>query len=129
MRRVTELLREKGLEKKRFGLEMDGCWFNARMYVTLLEGLPEAFLMDGTNLVNWAKTVKSPAEITYMKQAAQICEMGMKTTIDEIDIGIWEKDVAQKFLPPRLLAQMVSVAHHRQFSQLCLLQKEHPPPI
>jgi len=96
MRWVTELLREKGLEKKRFGLEMDGYWFNARMYVTLLEELPEAFLMDGTNFVNWAKTVKSPAEITYMKQASQICEMVMKTAIDEIDVGIWEKDVAAK---------------------------------
>ena len=67
MRWVADLLREKGLEKKRFGLEMDGYWFNARMYVTLLAELPQAELMDGTNLVNWVKTVKSPAEIEYMQ--------------------------------------------------------------
>jgi Xaa-Pro dipeptidase len=96
MRWVADLLREKGLEKKRFGLEMDGYWFNARMYITLLEELPQAFLMDGTNLVNWVKTVKSQAEIICMKQAAQICEKVMQTAIEEIDIGVWEKDVAAK---------------------------------
>jgi Xaa-Pro dipeptidase len=96
MRWVAELLREKGLDKKRFGLEMDGYWFNARMYVTLLEELPQSSLMDGTNLVNWIKTIKSPAEIRYMKQAAKICEKVMKTAIEEIDVGVWEKDVAAK---------------------------------
>jgi Xaa-Pro dipeptidase len=96
MRWVADLLREKGLGKKRFGLEMDGYWFNARMYLTLLEELPEAVLMDGTNLVNWIKTVKSPAEITYMQQAAQICEKVMQTAVDEIDVGVWEKDAAAK---------------------------------
>jgi len=93
---VADVLHEKGLEKKRFGLEMDGYWFNARMYITLSEELPQALLMDGTNLVNWVKTVKSPSEIAYMKQAAQICENVMKVAIDEIDVGVWEKDVAAK---------------------------------
>jgi len=93
---VVDLLREKRLEKKRFGLEMDGYWFNARMYITLSEELPQALLMDGTNLVNWVKTVKSPSEIAYMKQAAQISENVMKVAMDEIDVGIWEKDVAAK---------------------------------
>jgi len=96
MRWVADLLREKKLDQKRFGLEMDGYWFNARMYVTLLEELPQAALMDATNLVNWVKTVKSPAEIGYMQQAAKICEQVMQIAIDEIDVGVWEKDVAAK---------------------------------
>jgi len=96
MRWLADLLRERGLDKKRFGLEMDGYWFNARMYVTLLEELPQAVLMDGTNLVNWVKTVKSPAEIDYIKQAARICESVMQTAIDGIEVGVWEKDVAAK---------------------------------
>jgi ectoine hydrolase len=96
MRWVADLLREKNLENKRFGLEMDGYWFNARMYVTLLEELPRAALMDGTNLVNWIRTVKSRAEIAYMKQAARICEKVMQIAIDEIEVGVWEKDVAAK---------------------------------
>ena len=52
MRWVADLLRENGLDEKSLGLEMDGYWFNARMYVVLSEALPRAKLMDGTNLVN-----------------------------------------------------------------------------
>jgi ectoine hydrolase len=96
MRWVADLLRKKGLDKNRFGLEMDGYWFNARMYLTLLQELPQATLMDGTNLVNWIKTTKSAAEVDYMKQAARICENVMQTAIEEIDVGVWEKDVAAK---------------------------------
>ena len=96
MRWVAELLREKGLDKKPTGLEMDGYWFNARMYLTLKEELPHARLMDATNLVNWVKTVKSPAELAYMRQAARICETVMQTAIDAIDVGVWEKDAAAK---------------------------------
>ena len=96
MRWVADLLREKDLDKKSFGVEMDGYWFNARMYTTLLEELPQVKLMDGTNLVNWIRAVKSPAEIEYMRQAAQICKSVMQIAIDEIDTGVWEKDVAAK---------------------------------
>ena len=93
---VGDLLRQKNLERKTLGLEMDGYWFNARMYKTLLAELPQAKLMNGTNLVNWIRAVKSPAEIEYMYQAARICENVMQTAIEEIDVGVWEKDVTAK---------------------------------
>lgn len=96
MRYLAGLLQEKGLDRKRIGLEMDGYWFNARMYLTLQEELPQAQLMDGTNLVNWVKTIKSPEEVAYMREAAQICERVMQTAVDEIAVGVWEKDVAAK---------------------------------
>ncbi|MGD9138758.1 MAG: Xaa-Pro peptidase family protein, partial [Desulfobacterales bacterium] len=93
---VGDFLRQRNLERKTLGLEMDGYWFNARMYKTLLAELPQAKLMDGTNLVNWIRAVKSPAEIQYMYQAARICENVMQTAIEEIDVGVWEKDVTAK---------------------------------
>ena len=96
MRWVADLLRQKGLDRKRLGLEMDGYWFNARMYLVLGEELPHARLMDGTNLVNWVRAVKSPAEINYMQQAAQICKSVMQTSIDAIAVGTWEKEAAAK---------------------------------
>ena len=91
---LADLLGKMGLDKKTLGMEMDGYWFNARMYLTLLEKLPQATPMDGTNLVNWVKSIKSPAEIAYMRQAAQICENVMDTAVKEINVGVWEKDVA-----------------------------------
>ncbi len=93
---LADLLRERSLDQKSLGLEMDGYWFNARMYLTLAEELPQARLVDGTNLVNWVKTVKSAAEIAYMKQAARICEKVMQTAVEHIDVGVWEKDAAAK---------------------------------
>jgi ectoine hydrolase len=96
MRWVADLLRERNLDKKRFDLEMDGYWFNARMYTTLLEALPQAKLMDGNNLVNWIRSIKSHDEIEYMRQAARICENVMQIAVDEIDVGVWERDVASK---------------------------------
>ncbi len=96
MRWVADFLRDKTLDKKSLGVEMDAYWFNARMYTTLLEELPQIRLMDGTNLTNWIRAIKSPAEIEYMRQAACICEQVMQIAIDEIDIGVWEKDVAAK---------------------------------
>ncbi|MGA6924271.1 MAG: Xaa-Pro peptidase family protein [Desulfosarcina sp.] len=94
MRYVAQLLRDQGLAESRLGLEMDGYWFSARMYLTLQEELPRATLMDATNLVNWVKTVKSDAEIAVMRQAARICERVMQTAIDNIAPDVREKDVA-----------------------------------
>jgi ectoine hydrolase len=94
MRYVAQLLRDKGLAEKRLGLEMDGYWFSARMYLTLQEELPRTTLLDGTNLVNWVKTVKSAAEIAYLRQAARICEKVMQTAIDGIAPGGRESDAA-----------------------------------
>jgi Xaa-Pro dipeptidase len=66
------------------------------MYLTLQEELPQAMLMDGTNLVNWVKTVKSPEEIAVMREAALICEKVMQTAVDAIAVGVPEKEVAAK---------------------------------
>ncbi len=96
MRWLADLLREKGLGKKRFGLEMDGYWFNARMYITLLEELPQALLMDATNLVNWVRLIKSEREIEYMRMASQIVEKVMQTAIDTIADDVREGDAAAR---------------------------------
>ena len=68
----------------------------------LHQELPCAIFKDATNLVNWVRTIKSPAEINYMRQAARICENVMQTAIDAIDIGIWEKDAASKVVAAQI---------------------------
>jgi ectoine hydrolase len=94
MRYVAEVMDELGLTKKSLGLEMDGYWFNAKMYQELIQKLPGARLMDATNLVNWVKTIKSDGEINYIREASRICERVMQTAIDNIEVGVMEKDVA-----------------------------------
>jgi ectoine hydrolase len=94
MRYVAEVMGQLGLSGKSFGLEMDGYWFNARMFQELSEQMPKARLMDATNLVNWVKTIKSDAEIKYIREASRICERVMKIAIDNIEPGVMEKNVA-----------------------------------
>ena len=44
----------------------------------LKQGLPNAKIVDCDRLVNWARLVKSNAEIGFMKSAALISQKGMK---------------------------------------------------
>lgn len=89
---VAGLIRERGWEEKRIGLEMDNYWFSARCFQVLQEQLPDATLLDATNCVNWVKTIKSPAEIAFIREAARICERVMKVAVETIAEGVWEKD-------------------------------------
>jgi len=91
---VAQLLRDRGWAEKRLGLEMDGYWFSAKMYLTLQEQLGRSTLLDATNLVNWVRIVKSEAEITYIRQAARIGERVMQTAIDGIVPGVPEREAA-----------------------------------
>jgi ectoine hydrolase len=96
MRYVAQLLRDQGWAERSLGVEMDGYWFSARMYLTLEEELPQTTLKDATNLVNWVRVVKSEAEIQAMREAARICETVMQTAIDAIAPGVREKDAAAR---------------------------------
>nr|MDA3948851.1 Xaa-Pro peptidase family protein [Spirochaeta sp.] len=91
---VAEMLRARGWERRTLGVEMDNYWFSARMLLTLQEQLPGCPVRDATNLVNWVKTVKSPAEIAFIRDAAVICKNVMDIAIDNIAVGVPEKDVA-----------------------------------
>lgn len=91
---VADLLRDLGWEERTLGLELDNYWFSARMLLTLEEEIENLRVYDATNLVNWVKTVKSPPEIAFMREAAAICKNVMDTAIENIAVGIREKDVA-----------------------------------
>jgi len=91
---VATLLKELGWDERTLGLELDNYWFSARMLLTLEEEIDYLRVYDATNLVNWVKTVKSAPEIEYMRQAAAICKSVMDVAIENIAVGVPEKDVA-----------------------------------
>jgi ectoine hydrolase len=90
---VAGLIRGKG---RRLGVEMDGYWFNAKMYLTLQKELPQIVIADADNLVNWIKTIKTPQEIALIRQAARITEAAMTTAVEVIEEGVWEKEAAAR---------------------------------
>lgn len=94
MRFVGQLIRQKGWDARRLGIEMDAHFFSPRAYFELAGSLPGARLLDAGLLINWVRIIKSPQEIACMRQAGTIAEIGMRTAIAAITPGRRECDVA-----------------------------------
>ncbi|MFI7483160.1 M24 family metallopeptidase [Kocuria sp. M1R5S2] len=76
------------------GLEMDSHFFSPKGYRALVNALPEWTLVDAFELVNWARAVKSDAEIQYMRTAARVTTVAMQAAIDAIEPGVPQNRVA-----------------------------------
>jgi len=89
---LVDLIRKKKWDKINIGVEMDAHYFTAYCYKKLKKGLPNAKILDSERLVNWVRVEKSIAEIEYMKKAATISEMAMKTAMETISPGVRQCD-------------------------------------
>lgn len=76
------------------GLEMDSHYFSAKGFRSLVNALPEWKLVDGFELVNWVRAVKSETEIQYMRTAARVTTAAMDAAIDTIAPGVAQNRVA-----------------------------------
>jgi len=94
MQRVAEVLRERGWDRKRIGVEKEAYYFTAGAMESLRRRLPRARFKDATNLVNWVRVVKSRKELEYMAQAARIIEGVMKVAIASVRPGARQCDAA-----------------------------------
>tara|TARA_B110001454_G_scaffold46624_1_gene45854 strand:+ start:418 stop:1584 length:1167 start_codon:yes stop_codon:yes gene_type:complete len=89
---LVEIIKERKWDNLSIGLEMDSHYFTAYCYEKIKHGLPNAKLKDSDRLVNWARLVKSNAEIEFMKSAAIISQKGMKRAMEVINPGIRQCD-------------------------------------
>ncbi len=89
---LVDLIKKKKWDKINIGVEMDAHYFTAYCYEKLKKGLPNAKILDSERLVNWARVEKSIAEIEYMKKAATISEMAMKTAMETISPDVRQCD-------------------------------------
>ena len=90
---VAECIKSKGWAGHRIGVEMDAHYYTARSHQALQQALPDARFTDVTRLVNWVRSVKSPREIDYMRDAARIVENAMRAAVDGIAVGTRQCDV------------------------------------
>lgn len=90
---VANIIKEKGLSNKTIAAEYDAYYFTAKNYIQLTKQLPNAKFVDGTNLVNWIRIVKSDKEIELIKRAATIVTETMYKGIERINAGVRECDV------------------------------------
>jgi Xaa-Pro dipeptidase len=91
---VADVIRARGWDRARIGVEMDTHYFTALAFTTLSRSLPRCRFADADRLVNWIRTVKSASEIRYMVQAGQLTDAAMQAAIDSIAPGVRHCDVA-----------------------------------
>ena len=90
---LAQVLAERGWDKLIVGVEMDNYYFSAAAFASLARHLPDARFVDATGLVNWQRAVKSPTEISYMRNAARIVEAMHRRIVDRIEPGMRKCDL------------------------------------
>lgn len=89
---TVEALRERGLAGKRTGCEEKAFFLQVASWKKLAAAIDG--LADGSGLVERGRTIKSPQEIAYMREAARLTDLGFAAGIEEIAAGRTENDVA-----------------------------------
>ncbi|NNE24254.1 MAG: M24 family metallopeptidase [Rhizobiales bacterium] len=90
---LCDLIRLKGWHKSRIGVELDAHYYTARAHQHLVTGLPDATIEDCKELVNWARLIKSPAEVELMREAGRICTETMNRALRKISPGVPQFEV------------------------------------
>ena len=93
MQLLVQLLKDRGWDKGRIGVEMDDYYYTARWHEILTKGLPNARFEDAFLLVNWVRMTKSAREIEFLMQAGTIAGAAMQAAIDKAKAGVRQCDV------------------------------------
>lgn len=88
------LIESRGWGSDNIGVELDAHYYTARGHQHLVKGLPNARFSDSRGLVNWARLVKSEAELVYMREAGRIVSNTMREVISNLRPGVPHYQVA-----------------------------------
>jgi ectoine hydrolase len=69
---IADYLKSLGWDGKRIGYESDSFYFSPRAFACLEKGMPNAEFVDADLMINWIRSVKSEAELKYMRMAAKL---------------------------------------------------------
>jgi len=81
------------LGASRIGVELDAHYYTARAHRHITAGLPNATISDNHEIVNWARLVKSEAELVYMREAGRIVTDTMNKAISRLRPGARQFEV------------------------------------
>ena len=90
---LADLIKHRGWSSARIGVELDAHYYTARAHAHLVKGVPDAKVSDSEQLVNWARLVKSDAELVYMREAGAICTAAMNRAIEKVAPGVAQYEV------------------------------------
>lgn len=89
---IAELER-RGLQGAAIGIEFESQSMSLRRFQQLQSGLAGARLKDLGGRLRAQRTIKSEAEIGYMRRAAAICDAGLREAIAAVRAGGTQRDV------------------------------------
>jgi Xaa-Pro aminopeptidase len=90
---LCDLIKARGWGTARIGVELDAHYYTARAHQHLVMGLPDAKISDNHELVNWARLVKSEAELIYMREAGLNISKTMNLALSRLKPGVPEYEV------------------------------------
>ena len=90
---LCDLVKERGWSSDNIGVELDAHYYTARAHQHIVNGLPNATITDNHGLINWARLVKSEAELAYMHEAGRIVTDTMNKAIERLKPGVRQFEV------------------------------------
>ena len=100
---LAGFVRARGWENARIGVEMDAHYYTARCHAHLVAGLPDARFASNHDLVNWARLVKSEAELALIREAGAICSHAMNRAIGKMRPGVPQNHVVAEIYHAQIM--------------------------
>lgn len=92
---LGKLIKEKGLDKARIGVELD--FIPVNDLVAFRDCLPSVEFVDSSRILKQLQLIKSEAEIALLHRAAEIAETGLMNTAEAARPGLCARDLSLIF--------------------------------
>ncbi|WP_421577268.1 M24 family metallopeptidase [Shinella sp. M31] len=130
---IAAWIARKGWGSGNIGIELEAYYYSPKAHARLTAGLANATFHDADLLVNWIRSVKSEAEVDYLRKASRLAEAAVAAAYDAIAPGVRECDAIARIqaaqvagspefagditaLPPTILAGENASAPHVMWS-------------
>ena len=90
---LCDLIKARGWGRARIGVDFDAHYYTARAHHHITTGLPDAKISDNRELVNWARLIKSPSEIAYMREGGRMATQVMENALARLKPGVKQFEV------------------------------------
>jgi Xaa-Pro dipeptidase len=91
---AVRVVRERGLDETRLGIERTTMFLPISIYVEMRQELDAVEFVDGSDIIEGLRAVKSPSEIDCIRRAAALSDRAIRAGIMAAGVGINEREVA-----------------------------------
>lgn len=91
---VARAVTAAGLSRACLGVTMNSIFFPPRVWDELREALPGVMWADASGVVEHVRSVKSPAEIACVRQAAALSDRAVRAAMEVAGVGVNQREVA-----------------------------------